>query len=69
MIYEIIIKEQIDEDWEVLFEGMEIRLLPNGETRICGDVKDQSRLYGIISQIRDLGITLVKVEKKTTGDM
>ena len=64
MKYDIIVKGHFDKNWDTWFEGMKILSLPNGETKISGNIKDQSQLHGIISKIRDLGIPLLKVEQK-----
>ena len=64
MRYEIVIKGHFDKNWDEWFEGMKVSPLPDGETQISGNIKDQSQLHGIINKIRDLGILLVKVEQK-----
>lgn len=43
------------------FEGMQLTLLPNGETLISGRLKDQAELFGILIRIRDLGIPLLSL--------
>jgi len=35
----------------------------NGDTTLTGPVTDQAALHGLISRIRDLGITLIAVER------
>jgi hypothetical protein len=41
------------------FEGLQITHLPDGETLISGEIKDQSQLFGILIRFRDLGIPLL----------
>ena len=43
------------------FWGMNITLLSNGQTLICGQVLDQAALFGILIRIRDMGASLVSV--------
>jgi hypothetical protein len=62
--YEIIIKGHLGSTWNSWFDDMDISSLPEGDTLISGRFKDQSHLHGILNKIRDLGIQLVKVEKK-----
>ncbi len=59
--YEIVIHGHLTAQWSVIFEGMEITCLPDGNTRISGSLPDQSALYGLLMRLRDLGITLVSV--------
>lgn len=48
------------------FEGMEIKadefVIPV-QTTILGYMLDQAALYGLISRIRDLGLTLISVRR------
>ena len=46
------------------FEGLPVARLPNGETMISGEIKDQSELFGILIRIRDMGIPLLSVNIK-----
>ncbi len=59
--YEICIKGHLDHRWSDWFEGLEIALKDNGETRLSGPVVDQAALYGLLIKVRDLGLPLVSV--------
>lgn len=59
--YEIVIHGHLTSQWSVIFEGMEITCLPDGNTRITGSLHDQSAIYGLLIQLRDLGIHLISV--------
>lgn len=61
--YEVIIRGHLDPKRRHWFEGMTLTPLPTGETRITGDLRDQSALHGILSRIRDLGLELVLVRQ------
>lgn len=44
----------------VAFEGL--RIEPGtGQTSLVGEIRDQSHLYGVLDQVRDLGLELVSV--------
>jgi len=59
--YEICIKGHLDHRWSDWFEGLEIALKDNGETRLSGPVVDQAALFGLLMKVRDLGLPLVSV--------
>ena len=40
---------------------MQITSEPGGETMIAGEVADQAALHGLLTRVRDLGLTLVSV--------
>ncbi len=58
---EIILKETLDERWKAWFESLALDSLPNGATRISGEVSDQAELHGCLERIRDLNLTLISV--------
>ncbi len=61
-IYEIHVQGHLDNRWKRWFEGMTLMTL-DGETVLSGEVTDQAALYGILSRIRDLGLTLLLVKR------
>ncbi len=66
---EISIKGKLDSDWSDWFEGMQLRVEPTGETILSGHLPDRSAVYGVLSRLSSLGITLVHVicrEEATT---
>lgn len=50
--------------WSDWFDEFEITHDPSGDTILAGTVSDQSALYGIIGRARDLGLTLISVERE-----
>jgi hypothetical protein len=61
--YEIQIKGQLDASWSDWLEGLEVRLLDNGEMILCGCIADQASLMGILSKLYGLNLTLISVNK------
>ncbi len=63
--YEITVEGQLDERWLNWFEGMTMRHVEigPGETILAGEMRDQARLHGVLIKIRDLGLTLVSVQR------
>ena len=61
--YEIVVEGHLNKKRYWMFEEMEISLLSNGRTRMCGGV-DQSALHAILTRIRDMGLTLISVKKE-----
>lgn len=65
--YEIQVSETLDNRWSQWFEGMEV--LPSSEdgcvagTLMRGCLPDQAALFGILSQLRNLNLTLVEVRR------
>lgn len=59
---EIRVKGKIDEHWSAWFEGFEVTYQGEQESVLTGTVRDQSELYGLLSRLRDLGLSLVSVE-------
>lgn len=62
-IYEIRIKGHLDSQWGEWFGGATVTLQDNGETLIISPVIDQSALHGLLKKVRDLGMTLLSVNR------
>ena len=62
-IYEIKIKGYLDDRWADWFEGMTFTHESDGNTTLCGPVTDQAALHGILNGIRDLGLSLISVQR------
>jgi hypothetical protein len=61
--YQIRVKGILDSKWEAWFDGFKIVRHENGETTMSGNVADQAALHGILAKIRDLGLSLILVER------
>lgn len=61
--YEIRIHEHLDKRrWGDWFDGFKMKHDGN-ETILTGIVPDSAALYGILSRIRDMGLTLLSVRR------
>jgi hypothetical protein len=63
--YEIRVKGQLDESWSDWLEGLEVKLLDNGEMILSGYIGDQAALMGTLNKIYGLNLTLLSVSKVT----
>lgn len=66
MHYTIRVREHlIPKQWETWFSGLTLEILPDGEMQLSGPVSDQAALHGILTRIRDLGLTLIYLEGRS----
>jgi hypothetical protein len=65
--YQIKVKGIIDLKWSDWFYGFTITH-GEGDTQLTGKVPDQAALHGLLAKIRDLGLTLLSVERVENGD-
>jgi hypothetical protein len=61
--YQIRVKGHLDLTWTAWFDGLTITHDADGATTLQGPVVDQAALYGLISRVRDLGLTLLAVNR------
>ena len=59
--YEITVQGVLDPRWSAWFDGMQLTSDAAGRTTISGPVADQAALHGLLTRIRDLGLTLLDV--------
>ncbi|MGB9633982.1 MAG: hypothetical protein ACPL8I_11680 [Chloroflexaceae bacterium] len=56
----------LDRRWEAAFDGFIITHIfapdQHPVTLLTGPIPDQSALYGVISRLRDIGVTLISVQ-------
>ena len=62
-IYQIRLKGHLSREWSDWFGCMTVTLEDNGETLLSGPVVDQAALYGLLRRARDLGMSLVSVNR------
>ena len=61
MRYVIRVKGHLDTFWQEWFDHLSITHQSDGTTLLCGQIRDQAALYGILIKIRDLGLTLLEL--------
>lgn len=61
-IYQIRVEGVLDRGWSQWFGAMVITT-ECGATLLTGPVRDQAALHGLLGRIRDLGLSLVLVER------
>ncbi len=61
--FEIHIKGQLDASWSDWLEGMELKLVDNGEMILFGYIRDQAELMGILNKLYSLNLTLLSVRE------
>lgn len=61
--YRIRVKGHLSEQWSDWFDGLTLDNLPGGQTELSGTLPDQSALYGVLNLIRDMGLTLISVNR------
>lgn len=67
--FEIHIRGHLSSEWSDWFENMEIRLLENGETVLCGPIADQAALMGILNKLVRLNLPLLSVNEVNRNDI
>ncbi len=63
--YEIRLRGQVDAIWSDWFARLTMTYTEQGETILRGDLVDQAALHGVLIRVRDLGLTLISVERLT----
>lgn len=59
--YRIQVRGHLPDGWFEMVEHMEIIREADGNTTISGPIRDQSELYGLISRLQSLGLTLISI--------
>jgi hypothetical protein len=62
-IYEIYVKGHLDDSWSDWLEGLEVKLLDNGEMILFGHIGDQAALMGILNKLYRLNLTLLSMSE------
>jgi len=63
-IYQIQIREYLDDEVAEWFHPLTSTHQPDGATTLTGPVRDQAELHGLLIKIRDLNLTLLSVINK-----
>ena len=60
--YRLRVGGQLDHHWSPWFGDLTLTHDDDGTTSLTGVVADQAELHGLLTKIRDLGVTLISVE-------
>ena len=60
---EIRVRGQLDQSWSDWLEGLEVKLLDNGEMILFGHIGDQAALMGILNKLYGLNLTLLSLSE------
>lgn len=66
--FEIRVKGHLDSQWSEWLDGMEIRLVENGEMVLRGRIPDQAALMGVLIKLSRLNLALISVNEVINGD-
>jgi hypothetical protein len=59
--YRLRVDGHLDEHWSSWFGDLTLTHEDDGTTCLTGAVADQAELHGLLTKIRDLGVTLISV--------
>jgi hypothetical protein len=65
-VYRIQLKEYLGSDWNEWFSGFAVTQEADGGSILTGMVADQAMLHSLIRKARDLGLTLVSLQRMET---
>jgi NADPH2:quinone reductase len=65
--YEICVGGALDDHWTTWFDELVVTSTAPARTVLRGPLADQAALHGVLSQVRDLGLTLLSVRALTTA--
>ena len=60
--YRLRVNGHLDQRWSAWFDDLTLTRESDGTTSLSGAVTDQAELHGLLTKIRDLGITLISVD-------
>jgi hypothetical protein len=63
--YRIRIRGHVDPAWTTWFDSLTVTRAEDGTTELTGPMVDQAALFGLLARLRDLGATLLLVERLT----
>jgi hypothetical protein len=63
LVYQIRIKDNLDESWFDWFSPLVIVNEARGEATLTGPIRDQAELRGLLDRIFDLNLTLLAVNQ------
>ena len=61
--YHLRVEGHLDQYWAPWFGDLTLTQESDGTTSLTGVISDQAELHGMLSKIRDLGVTLISVAR------
>jgi hypothetical protein len=61
--FEIRVKGHLNSRWSEWLEGLDVKLLDDGEMILAGLILDQAALIGVLNKLNRLNLTLLSVSK------
>ena len=61
--YEIRVEGQLDPHWSEWFGGLALGHGQDGSTTLIGPIADGAALFGLLDRVRDMGLTLLSVNR------
>jgi hypothetical protein len=61
--FQIHVRGHLDSKWSDWLEGLEVKLLDNGEMFLSGTIVDQAALMGVLNKLNRLNLTLLSVSQ------
>ena len=59
--YQLRIAGHLDQHWSAWFGDLDLAHEDDGTTSLTGAIADQAELHGLLTKIRDLGVTLISL--------
>jgi len=63
ILYVLRVRDHLDRRWSDYLAGLEIIHEADGNTTLLGPLPDQAALHGVLAALRDLGLTLISVNR------
>jgi len=60
-VYEIHVKGHLNSQWSDWLEGLQVKLLDNGEMILIGSIVDQAALMGVLNKLNRLNLAILSV--------
>jgi hypothetical protein len=67
VVYVVRVRGELAPHWAAWFGGMAVTVEGDGTTTLTGHLADQAALHGVLRKVRDLGLTLLTVERQDGG--
>jgi hypothetical protein len=62
-LFEIHVNGHLSSEWSDWLEGLEVKLLENGEMILSGPIIDQAALMGVLNKLYRLNLTILSVNE------